>query len=250
MASFVGTKEEFKRYVGPMLRNLVQQLTRKHKMEVGQCEHCGTTEMLEAAHIHGKDRGALIDKILNDYTNNNVVTIDLANFEQHFRKEHRIIDETILILCRSCHSKYDSQPPIDNSQKEQKEKVPTHKSRENLIQASHSKAPSGKRLFSNQEIQFKISEAAQRLSSRELEKLCSPLASKEIFNINFPLFIKSPKNISEASKKEAVKDSKGANRWTWKYEFEKDGFLYAITTQWYERNDIFVKQWLIENEKC
>lgn len=62
MASFVGTKEEFKRYVGPMLRNLVQQLTKKHKMEIGKCEHCGTVENLEAAHKHGKDRGSLILK--------------------------------------------------------------------------------------------------------------------------------------------------------------------------------------------
>ncbi len=103
MASFVGTKKEFKRYVGPMLRNLVQQLTRKHKMEIGQCKHCGATEMLEAAHVHGKDRGALIDKILNNYTNNNVVTIDLDNIKKKLRKEHRLIDETILIICRSCH---------------------------------------------------------------------------------------------------------------------------------------------------
>ena len=64
-----------------MLRNLVQQLTKKHKMEIGKCEHCGKSENLEAAHKHGKDRGSLIDSILNNYTNNNVVTIDLANFE-------------------------------------------------------------------------------------------------------------------------------------------------------------------------
>src|SRR3989304_4930159 len=101
MASFVGTKEEFKRYVGPMLRNLVQQLTKKHKMEIGKCEHCGTSKNLEAAHKHGKDRGSLIDSILNNYTNNNVVTIDLANFEQHFRNEHKTIDDTILILCKT-----------------------------------------------------------------------------------------------------------------------------------------------------
>ena len=73
MASFVGTKVEFKRYVGPMLRNLVQQLTRKHKLKVGRCEHCGTTEMLEAAHVHGKDRGTIIDKILNNYINTDLV---------------------------------------------------------------------------------------------------------------------------------------------------------------------------------
>ena len=124
MASFVGTKEEFKRYIGPMLRNLVQQLTRKHKMEVGCCEHCQTTENLEAAHVHGKDRGALIDKILNKYTTNSMVTIDLADFEQHFRNEHHEIDKTILILCKTCHTKYDSKGPAVKESSQTPEEQP------------------------------------------------------------------------------------------------------------------------------
>ena len=31
-------------------------------------------------------------------------------------------------------------------------------------------------------------------------------------------------------------------------KFEKDGFVYAITTQWYDRHDIHVKEWLRRNE--
>jgi len=108
MASFVGSREEFKRYIGPRLRNLVQQLTKQHKMAIGRCQLCGDTELLEAAHIHGRTRGKIIDKILNDYTNNNIVTIDLADFETHFRNEHHVIDETILILCKRCHKQYGS----------------------------------------------------------------------------------------------------------------------------------------------
>lgn len=244
MASFVGTKEEFKRYVGPMLRNLVQQLTRKHKLEVGQCEHCGTTETLEAAHIHGKDRGTIIDKILNNYTNNNVVTIDLGNFEQHFRKEHKIIDETILILCKSCHTKYDSQHIIEAPQTTQSKKSSTQKSKENSPDKNSSDKLKEKRLFSNQEIQLKISKVAQQLSTNDLENLCNPLFSKELFKISFPIFKKVPKETTLELKSAAVKDSNGISRWTWKYEFEKGGYLYAITTQWYPRNDIFVQNWL------
>jgi 5-methylcytosine-specific restriction endonuclease McrA len=237
MASFVGTKEEFKRYIGPMLRNLVQQLTRKYKSEVGKCEHCGSVESLEAAHVHGKDRNALIDNILDDYTYENIITIDLSQFEQHFRKGHRLIDETILILCRKCHSKYDSQSPIDSPRKKQKE------------QLLNNKSSKGKRLFSNREIQSRISASAKHLPSNELDKLCDPI-SKEIFNISYELFLKVPKNMNEDSKRKAVKDSKGINRWTWKFEFEKGGFIYAITTQWFEKSDILVKNWLNKMEKC
>jgi len=249
MASFVGTKEEFKKYVGPMLRNLVQQLTKKHKMEIGKCEHCGTSENLEAAHKQGKDRGALIDSILNNYTNNNVVTIDLANFEQHFRNEHKRINDTILILCRTCHSKYDAQSPTINTSNYQQAvlarpaTVTIQTTQENLSK------PKGKnRIFSNQEIQLRVSRAAQKLPSIELEKFCSPQHSKELFDINFPLFVRISKNTSADAKSKGIKDSKGVNRWTWKYEFEQDGFLYAITTQWYDRNDIHVKEWLRKNE--
>lgn len=232
MASFVGSKEEFNRYIGPRLRNLVQQITRKRKMEIGRCEHCGHTESLEAAHIHGRNRSAIIDRILNQYTNNSVVTIDLADFEKHFRNEHHIIDETILILCRTCHTKYDAEPNT----------APNPASKP---------APSGgkrNRLFSNQEIQQRISKVAKSLTDQELEQLCGKRKSKEEFDINFPLFIRVPKNTS-SSIHDAVKDEQGVNRWTWKYQFEKDGFLYAITTQWYEKNDKHVKQWLSKYEE-
>ena len=39
MGTFAGTKEDFKRYIGPFLRNLVQQITKKHKRNVGICQH-------------------------------------------------------------------------------------------------------------------------------------------------------------------------------------------------------------------
>lgn len=224
-----------------MLRNLVQQLTKKHKMEVGCCEHCKTTENLEAAHVHGKDRGALIDKILNEYTTNSIVTIDLADFEQHFRNEHHKIDKTILILCKTCHSKYDSEAPVvkEPIQTPVEGKKPIQ--RPKIIPIGH---PKGKRLFSNQEIQYEISSLAKRFPAHELEELCKLQPSKELFNLSFPLFIRVSKNITPASKREAVKDSNGINRWTWRYEFEKENYIYAITTQWYEKSDLLVKQWL------
>ena len=242
MASFIGTKEEFKRYIGPMLRNLVQQLTKKHKIEVGRCEHCGISENLEAAHKHGKDRCSLIDTILNNHTNNNIVTIDLSSFEQCFRDEHKKIDDTILILCKACHSAYDSSLKMNN-EFDLKYPISTKNNPENIQETweKYEGQKTDKRIFTNKEIQRRISAAAQKLSTIELEKLCSPQYSKETFNINFPLFVKIPKNISTNSKDKILKDHKGRSRWTLKYIFEKEGFLYAITTQWYKNNDIYVK---------
>jgi protein-arginine kinase activator protein McsA len=109
MASFIGTNPEFKRYVGPRLRNLVQQLTRKHKAEIAVCEHCGTKANLESAHVNGRDRNQIIDLVLEAFTTNGIATIDLSVFEDKFKEEHHPLEKSILILCRECHTKYDSE---------------------------------------------------------------------------------------------------------------------------------------------
>jgi hypothetical protein len=99
------------------------------------------------------------------------------------------------------------------------------------------------RLYSNSEIQQKIAAVACELPLEELERLCSASVSKELFGINFPLFVRVPELTNQAQKKEAVKiDDYG--RWTWKYEFTRNGFAYAICTQWYPRNDSLVRKWL------
>ena len=53
-----------------------------------------------------------------------------------------------------------------------------------------------------------------------------------------------PQNASNEERQEAIKDHNNANRWTVKYEFIKNGYSYFVTTQWYPRNDAYVKKWL------
>ena len=108
MASFVGTEEDFKRYIGPRVRNLVQQITRAYKKDIGECEHCNTKTGLDAAHVQGKDRNTLILRALDGHIYNKFITIDLAVFEESFSNLHYPLDETILVLCKTCHSKYDN----------------------------------------------------------------------------------------------------------------------------------------------
>lgn len=121
MASFIGTNKELRRYIGPRLRNLVQQITRSHKANVAACEHCGTSENLESAHVRGRDRNEIIDLVASEYTTNEIVTIELGVFEEQFKAEHEPIEKSILILCRPCHRKYDAKgqtarqtQPIEN----------------------------------------------------------------------------------------------------------------------------------------
>jgi hypothetical protein len=114
MASFVGKNKEFRRYIGPRLRNLVQQFTKSHKAKVSACEHCGSKENLESAHVHGRDRNEIIDLILKDYTNNGVATLDIEKFEDRFKDEHFPLERSILILCQPCHKNYDNSVPVNN----------------------------------------------------------------------------------------------------------------------------------------
>lgn len=100
------------------------------------------------------------------------------------------------------------------------------------------------RLFNNKEIQRRVSSIAEFLPEHELERLCEEYTSKELFGISFPLFIKVASAANQATKKQAVKSNDGVNRWTWKFEFVRNGFSYAICTQWYPKCDRLVQQWL------
>ena len=104
------------------------------------------------------------------------------------------------------------------------------------------------RLFNNKEIQQRISSIAESITAHELESLCNENKSKEIFGISFPLFIKVPSTANELTKKQAVKSNDGVNRWTWKFAFVRNGFSYAICTQWYPKHDPFVQQWVNAHE--
>jgi len=105
---FTGTSQEFKRYVGPRLRNFVQMITKKHKAAVGACEHCGCGGQLESAHVKGRDRNQIIDLLLSAISTESVLTVELKQFEKNFKLEHDPVKKAILILCRECHRKYDT----------------------------------------------------------------------------------------------------------------------------------------------
>lgn len=101
-----------------------------------------------------------------------------------------------------------------------------------------------KRPFTNIEIQEKISTEARKLSDADLDKLCKKDHSKMLFDINFPLFLRVPEHFTDREKSDAIKDKKDQDRYTWEFEFQRNGFAYAVSTQWYARNDEYVQRWL------
>lgn len=107
MSTFTGTKQDFKRYVGPRLCVLVRNITLKHRQAVAACEHCGSADNLESAHVRGRERTQIIDLLLAENSLDGVATVDLAQFERNFKAEHEPVEKAILILCQDCHRKYD-----------------------------------------------------------------------------------------------------------------------------------------------
>jgi hypothetical protein len=111
MASFVGTNSEFRHYIGPRLRNVIQQITMSHKAEISACEHCGSKEKLESAHVKDRNRNDIVDLVLKDFTSSRIVNVELNVFEEKFKQAHYPIEKAILVLCHDCHDchkKYDS----------------------------------------------------------------------------------------------------------------------------------------------
>ena len=108
MAQFEGTSEEFIKFIGGYTRNKVQILTRTYRRSKGKCELCGRrTKKLDAAHIRGKERPVITSNILNNFIQDGIINIDLHNFEDQFCQAHYPLEDSIIILCKECHQKYD-----------------------------------------------------------------------------------------------------------------------------------------------
>lgn len=112
MAQFEGTIKEFMRFIGPHARIIVWNISQKYRKKIGRCEDCGSTTKLEAAHVKGKERPLLISNILCQFFENDIIRIDLNEFEERFIEAHLPIESSIRILCNFCHKKYDNSKEI------------------------------------------------------------------------------------------------------------------------------------------
>lgn len=118
MSKFTGTLEDFYKFLNPLTRNLVANISRKEKKH-RTCSHCKNRTKLEAAHLKGKERPVIVANIIYEMTgkkeisNNDIIDIDLNLFLEKFIEEHTPLEKSVIILCKSCHREYDKTNNIE-----------------------------------------------------------------------------------------------------------------------------------------
>ncbi|MBO6793719.1 MAG: hypothetical protein JJ895_07405 [Balneolaceae bacterium] len=108
MARIHCTIQEYHRFLGPLIRNKVNSLTRKERLSRNKiCEFCGDKSELESAHIHGKGRKKIIEYVLNEYLSDNYVHGNLLEIEKKIIEAHLPLESTFKFICKPCHTLYD-----------------------------------------------------------------------------------------------------------------------------------------------
>ena len=105
---FIGSFDDFKKYVGPKCRNEVNIFCKSERVKHNSiCEYCGNPGVLESAHI--VERPVMMKEILDKYykDGNGMYKVNLDEFFQKFREAHLPIEEHIFFLCKNCHNKLD-----------------------------------------------------------------------------------------------------------------------------------------------
>ena len=109
MALIICTIQEYHRFIGPLIRNKVNSLTRNIRKERdGICEFCGEKSILESAHIHGKGRKTIIENVLIEYLKDNFVQGNLLEIEEKILNAHLPLENTFKFICKPCHTEYDN----------------------------------------------------------------------------------------------------------------------------------------------
>ena len=89
MAIFKGTIQEFHHFLGPRIRNAINNFTRKYRNQRdGICENCGEKKELHSAHVHGQERRSIIEKILFPYLHEGQVRCNIETTEKEILKAH------------------------------------------------------------------------------------------------------------------------------------------------------------------
>ncbi len=230
MASFVGTFEEFTKYISPRARNVVNNISRRYKEQIGHCEECKSTNVtLEAAHITGRERPVIIEEILSPFINGETVTVDLDLFESKFLAAHEPIESIIRVLCRSCHRAYDAPNQV----------LPQTELEEGSGQLINLDAP----VVTNSEITTYFHAVVPVLNRDLVNKLLNEEYCKKTFDVNFSVLRAVPFDADKEVIRNCSRDENGYIRWSPKNAVEHNGSRYLVLTQWYDRNRAPFLQW-------
>ena len=230
MASFVGTLDEFIRYINPRVKNVINGISRAYKTEVGQCEHCGSVDaVLEAAHVTGRERPVIIEEVLSDFINGEIITVDLDVFEARLKAAHEPIDKIIKVLCRPCHIQYDNsgnQPSTPSSV----ETLETSQGEINDL------------IITNSDITNYLRENVPNFPSDEIENLLSSEHCRCMFGVHFSILKETPVDASIEEIREYARVN-GYNRWSTQNPILVNGRQFLVLTQWYEKNRTLFVKW-------
>lgn len=109
MALFEGTIQEFHHFLGPRIRNAINNFTRTYRNQRnGVCEKCGEKNELHSAHVHGQERRTIIERILAPHLKSGKIKCDIEEIEKEILESHLPIEKCFKFLCHSCHVAYDS----------------------------------------------------------------------------------------------------------------------------------------------
>lgn len=232
MASFIGTFDEFIKYINPRAKNVVNYITKSHKLNKGKCELCGSTsETLEAAHVSGRERPKIIEEILNEFRNGEIITVDLEVFENLFLEAHEPIDKVILVLCRKCHNEYDLK------------QLEVSVSDNNVDEVTDTSLVVDSQLMTNSQITDAIRRTVPSLNDEQVEQLKDSSYCNKMFRINYAVL----KEIPAYSNQENIRrlaQVNGHNRWSTQRPILRNGACFLVTTQWTDRHRAHFKKWL------
>jgi hypothetical protein len=109
MAVFEGTVQEFHHFIGPRIRDAINNLTRTYRKDLdGVCENCGVKKELHSAHIHGSGRRSIIETVLSNFNNNGIIKCNIDFVEKKILEAHQPVENHFKFLCQPCHIEYDS----------------------------------------------------------------------------------------------------------------------------------------------
>lgn len=234
MASFVGTFDEFIKYINPRVKNVVNGISRVYKQKIGRCEHCDSIDAtLEAAHVTGRERPVIIEEVLQDYVNGEIVTVDLEVFENHFKQAHDPISDVIKVLCRPCHIQYDNQaePAVEQV----------------AIQAAAATDLVEPDNITNAEITDALRRITLQLPEIEIKKLLDSEYCRRRFDVSFSVL----KEVPFGSDIETIRwyaQVNGYNRWSTQRPIQSGNRKFLVLTQWYDRSRIPFLRWKAEVE--
>ena len=195
-------------------------------MQIGCCEHCGNINVeLDAAHKHEINRRKIIDDLLIDYRlDDEIYKVDLGKFESMFIQNHMPLSKVILVLCKPCHVKYDSEFKSSNDKR-----TLGSDSKVTLKNINNTKNNSILKVGKLVQSSFKDLSNNNKLTKAEISNLQNPDYCRRVFNAGYEVLRKSSRS---------KLDDLGRTRY-YAIEIVPD---YWLSSQWYEtQRDLFLK---------